>query len=85
MNIIKSEINDVIKSFYEKNKTVKKEIAEKFKNEVIDWADLKCYDVSFKYVAHIDGVDPECYELKEFIEQKLKEKGFDNIEIIIEQ
>jgi hypothetical protein len=81
---IKKEVNEIIKSFYKKDGKVKKEIVERFKDETVNWADLKCRDVGLKYVVYIGEASPDCYELKEYIEQKLKEKGRDKVEIVME-
>jgi len=78
------EIDDIIKSFYNKNGNVKKEILESYllSGEAINWGNLKCIDVKRKYVAYISEASSNC-SLKEYLKQEMKKKGYD-IEVITE-
>jgi len=78
---IKQDVNEIIKSLY--NKSGKK-IKANFKNEPINWGDLRCFAVEEKYVVYISEASPNATEFKNYIKNELEKKGYKNVEIITE-
>jgi hypothetical protein len=81
--IIQDEINNIIKSFYKKNGKVKKEVVKAFNYEPINWGNFKCVGVEKKYVVYTEEASAHCENLKEYLRQELKKKGYD-VEIVTE-
>jgi len=78
---IQDKVNEIIKSFYDKNGKVKKEFEKIFEEDAINWGDLKCSLVKKCYVVYIEEADPNCENLKEYIKRELSLEGID-IEVI---
>jgi hypothetical protein len=83
--IIQEELNQIIKSFYNKSGKAKSQIKKAVRFEPVNWGHLSCVEVKQCYVAYIREASPVCTELRKYLKEKLKEKGYsDEIEIITE-
>ena len=81
--IIQDEINQIIKSFYTKRGKVKTKVMEMFNYEPVNYGNLKCVGVMKKYVAYVEEASSNCNNLKEYLKQEMKKKGYD-VEVITE-
>jgi hypothetical protein len=77
---IQDYVNQIIKSFYDKNGKVKEEFIKEF-DEAINWSGLQCSIVKYCFVVYIEEADPNCENLKEYIKRELNLKGID-VEVI---
>lgn len=62
-----------------------------WKDEPINWADLRCVDVEYVtgiynslFRAIIEEADPNCPSLHVFISEHIKKLGYEDIEIVTE-
>ncbi len=74
-------------------KLTKERMAEEpFRRGGVNWADLKCSDVEYVQSVHgeqyyrvtVDEVSPDEDELRTYVADYLKEKGFENVEVVTE-
>lgn len=82
---IKQDANEIIKSLYKKNgNELKANIKWRFKNEPVNWGDLKCLAVEQKYVVYVGEAAPTANWLKDYLKTELEKRGHKNVEIVTE-
>jgi len=76
---IRKKINSLIRSLYKENgdidPTKLKELG--LDKEPVYWKALRCYYVKVSIVAYIGGATPYTTKLKDWLEDKLAEEGYD--------